>query len=72
MILGILFPPAILLLDFRLGEEASNHPENQDSRTKDEDDKSSKVGALRDALALLSTQPYDEHDCPRMLPPTWM
>lgn len=46
MILGIIFPPAILLLDFRLGEEASNPSENQESGTKDEDNKSSKVRAL--------------------------
>uniref|UniRef100_H3CXY4 Transient receptor potential cation channel, subfamily M, member 1a n=1 Tax=Tetraodon nigroviridis TaxID=99883 RepID=H3CXY4_TETNG len=42
VILGIIFPPAILLLDFRLGEEASNPSENQESGTKDEDNKSSK------------------------------
>lgn len=45
MILGIIFPPAILLLDFRLGDEASGHTnkENEDGGSKDEDSKSSKV-----------------------------
>uniref|UniRef100_A0A8D3D6K1 Transient receptor potential cation channel subfamily M member 1-like n=1 Tax=Scophthalmus maximus TaxID=52904 RepID=A0A8D3D6K1_SCOMX len=45
VILGIVFPPAILLMDFRLGEEASCHSskESNDSKSKDDDDKSSKV-----------------------------
>lgn len=45
VILGIVFPPAILLLEFRLGDEASFHSskENDDSKTKDDDNKSSKV-----------------------------
>ncbi|XP_070687197.1 transient receptor potential cation channel subfamily M member 1-like [Pempheris klunzingeri] len=44
VILGIVFPPAILLLDFRLGDEASFHSfrENDDGKTKDDDNKSSK------------------------------
>ncbi|XP_034437265.1 transient receptor potential cation channel subfamily M member 1a [Hippoglossus hippoglossus] len=44
VILGIVFPPAILLMDFRLGEEASFHSskENEDSKNKDDDNKSSK------------------------------
>uniref|UniRef100_A0A8D2ZTJ8 chymotrypsin n=1 Tax=Scophthalmus maximus TaxID=52904 RepID=A0A8D2ZTJ8_SCOMX len=44
VILGIVFPPAILLMDFRLGEEASCHSskESNDSKSKDDDDKSSK------------------------------
>ncbi|TWW67542.1 Transient receptor potential cation channel subfamily M member 1 [Takifugu flavidus] len=47
VILGIIFPPAILLLDFRLGDEASNRPNrnNEDRGTKDEDSKSSKDAA---------------------------
>lgn len=49
VILGIIFPPAILLLDFRLGDEASTRPNknNEDRRTKDEDNKSSKVTTLQ-------------------------
>ncbi|XP_074513194.1 transient receptor potential cation channel subfamily M member 1a [Sebastes fasciatus] len=44
VIIGIIFPPAILLLEFRLGDEASYHSskENDDDKTKDEDTKSSK------------------------------
>ncbi|XP_040925996.1 transient receptor potential cation channel subfamily M member 1-like isoform X2 [Betta splendens] len=43
VILGIIFPPAILLLDFRLGDEASHHSskEHDEGKTK-EDDKSGK------------------------------
>ncbi|KAM4592426.1 transient receptor potential cation channel subfamily M member 1-like [Odontesthes bonariensis] len=43
VILGIVFPPTILLLEFRLGDEASHHSskENDDGKTKD-DDKSNK------------------------------
>ncbi|XP_028437026.1 transient receptor potential cation channel subfamily M member 1 [Perca flavescens] len=46
VILGIVFPPAILLMDFRLGDEASYHSskQNEDSKTKDDDNKSSKDG----------------------------
>ncbi|KAK2854364.1 hypothetical protein Q5P01_007025 [Channa striata] len=46
VILGIILPPAILLLDFRIRDEASHHSpkENNDSKTKDED-KSSKDAA---------------------------
>ncbi|XP_062246524.1 transient receptor potential cation channel subfamily M member 1-like [Platichthys flesus] len=44
VILGIVFPPFILLMDFRLGEEASfnSSKENEDSKNKDDDNKSSK------------------------------
>lgn len=58
MILGIIFPPAILLLDFRLGDEASNHPNknNGDSGTKDEDNKSSKVMSHQYNLCVPSAQ----------------
>ncbi|XP_022605701.1 transient receptor potential cation channel subfamily M member 1 [Seriola dumerili] len=44
VILGIIFPPAILLLEFRLGDEASFHSskENEDSKSKEDDNKSSK------------------------------
>lgn len=45
VILGIIFPPAILLLEFRLRDEASYHSSkvNEDGKTKDEDNRSSKV-----------------------------
>ncbi|TDH17505.1 hypothetical protein EPR50_G00009690 [Perca flavescens] len=48
VILGIVFPPAILLMDFRLGDEASYHSskQNEDSKTKDDDNKSSKISYL--------------------------
>uniref|UniRef100_H3CJN7 Transient receptor potential cation channel, subfamily M, member 1a n=1 Tax=Tetraodon nigroviridis TaxID=99883 RepID=H3CJN7_TETNG len=59
VILGIIFPPAILLLDFRLGEEASNPSENQESGTKDEDNKSSKVRALGAAPPFCPLRPVD-------------
>ncbi|XP_054471796.1 transient receptor potential cation channel subfamily M member 1-like [Anoplopoma fimbria] len=44
VILGIVFPPAILLLEFRLGDEGSFHSskENEDNKTKEDDNKSSK------------------------------
>ncbi|XP_070761394.1 transient receptor potential cation channel subfamily M member 1-like [Enoplosus armatus] len=44
VILGIVFPPAILLLEFRLGDEASYHSskESDEGKTKDDDNKSSK------------------------------
>ncbi|XP_044213224.1 transient receptor potential cation channel subfamily M member 1-like isoform X1 [Thunnus albacares] len=44
VILGIIFPPAILLLEFRIGDESSFHSskQNNDGKTKDDDNKSSK------------------------------
>ncbi|XP_019118536.1 transient receptor potential cation channel subfamily M member 1 [Larimichthys crocea] len=44
VILGIVFPPAILLLEFRLGDEASFHSsrESEGGKTKEDDNKSSK------------------------------
>ncbi|CAJ1049981.1 transient receptor potential cation channel subfamily M member 1-like [Xyrichtys novacula] len=44
VILGIVFPPTILLLEFRLGDEASFHSskDSEDVKTKDDDNKSSK------------------------------
>ncbi|XP_033490944.1 transient receptor potential cation channel subfamily M member 1b isoform X1 [Epinephelus lanceolatus] len=44
VILGIIFPPLILLLDFRLGDDASYHaPEGKkEGKEKDDDTKSSK------------------------------
>ncbi|KAM4744784.1 transient receptor potential cation channel subfamily M member 1-like isoform 2-T2 [Anableps anableps] len=46
VILGIIFPPAILLLEFRLGDETSHHSskESMTGKTKDED-KSNKDAA---------------------------
>nr|XP_020512138.1 transient receptor potential cation channel subfamily M member 1 [Labrus bergylta] len=44
VILGIVFPPAILLLEFRLGDETSFHSsrDNEEGKTKEDDNKSSK------------------------------
>ncbi|XP_030280483.1 transient receptor potential cation channel subfamily M member 1b isoform X3 [Sparus aurata] len=44
VILGIIFPPLILLLDFRLGDDASYHTtgDKEDGKDKDDDAKSSK------------------------------
>ncbi|KAF7642242.1 hypothetical protein LDENG_00261600, partial [Lucifuga dentata] len=44
VILGIIFPPAILLLDFRIGDEAAynSSKENDDGKEKEDDNKSSK------------------------------
>ncbi|KAI3376894.1 hypothetical protein L3Q82_000010 [Scortum barcoo] len=48
VILGIIFPPAILLMEFHLGDEASYHStkDNDDSKTKDDNNKSSKISYL--------------------------
>lgn len=45
VILGIVFPPGILLMDFRLGDETAFHSSkgSEDARNKDEDNKSCKV-----------------------------
>lgn len=45
VILGIVFPPGILLMDFRLGDETALHSSRggEDIRNKDEDNKSCKV-----------------------------
>ncbi|CAL8243612.1 unnamed protein product [Lota lota] len=47
VILGIVFPPSILLLDFRLGEEATYHSskEKAEGKEREEDNKSNKDGA---------------------------
>ncbi|XP_073327886.1 transient receptor potential cation channel subfamily M member 1-like [Pagrus major] len=44
VILGIIFPPLILLLDFRLGDDASYHApgDKEEGKDKDDDTKSSK------------------------------
>ncbi|KAM3626264.1 uncharacterized protein V6R79_025949 [Siganus canaliculatus] len=44
VILGIIFPPAILLLEFRLGDEASFHSskDNEDVKSREDDNRSSK------------------------------
>ncbi|KAM9408338.1 transient receptor potential cation channel subfamily M member 1-like [Pholidichthys leucotaenia] len=41
VILGIIFPPAILLLDFRLGDESSHHSSKNSDSIKNKDDKKS-------------------------------
>lgn len=45
MILGIIFPPLILLLDFRLGDDSSFHAPGGkvEGKEKEDDTKSSKV-----------------------------
>ncbi|KAI1889620.1 hypothetical protein AGOR_G00164800 [Albula goreensis] len=45
VILGIIFPPSILLLDFRIGDDASYHysGEHEDGKDKDDDNKSRQV-----------------------------
>ncbi|XP_064169801.1 transient receptor potential cation channel subfamily M member 1-like isoform X2 [Anguilla rostrata] len=47
VILGIIFPPSILLLDFRIGEDMSyqGSAENEAGKEKEDDTKSSKDGA---------------------------
>lgn len=47
VILGIIFPPLILLLDFRLGDDATYHApgEKEEGKDKEDDTKSSKVNA---------------------------
>uniref|UniRef100_A0AAR2JTB9 Transient receptor potential cation channel, subfamily M, member 1a n=1 Tax=Pygocentrus nattereri TaxID=42514 RepID=A0AAR2JTB9_PYGNA len=50
VILGIIFPPAILLLDFRIGDDMSYHgsKETEEAKEKEEDTKSSKKGDEED------------------------
>uniref|UniRef100_A0A3B3CHB0 Transient receptor potential cation channel, subfamily M, member 1a n=1 Tax=Oryzias melastigma TaxID=30732 RepID=A0A3B3CHB0_ORYME len=43
VIIGIIFPPAIPLLDFRLGDEASHHSSKDSSDANNKDDKTNKV-----------------------------
>ena len=45
VILGIVFPPSILLMDFRLGEEATynSSKEKEEGKDRDDDNKSNKV-----------------------------
>uniref|UniRef100_A0A8C5FWX7 Transient receptor potential cation channel, subfamily M, member 1a n=1 Tax=Gadus morhua TaxID=8049 RepID=A0A8C5FWX7_GADMO len=47
VILGIVFPPSILLMDFRLGEEATynSSKEKEEGKDRDDDNKSNKDGA---------------------------
>ncbi|XP_064192413.1 transient receptor potential cation channel subfamily M member 1a [Anguilla rostrata] len=46
VILGIVFPPSILFLDFRIGEDATYHTsgDHEEGKDKDDDNKSSKDG----------------------------
>uniref|UniRef100_A0A8B9JD41 Transient receptor potential cation channel, subfamily M, member 1a n=1 Tax=Astyanax mexicanus TaxID=7994 RepID=A0A8B9JD41_ASTMX len=48
VILGIIFPPAILLLDFRIGDDMSYHTSKETKETKDKEDdtKSNKDGVV--------------------------
>uniref|UniRef100_A0A8K9V4F0 Transient receptor potential cation channel, subfamily M, member 1a n=1 Tax=Oncorhynchus mykiss TaxID=8022 RepID=A0A8K9V4F0_ONCMY len=54
VIFGIIFPPSILLMDFRLGEEVTCQApaENEEAKDKDDDNKSSKVNADMNADAV--------------------
>ncbi|XP_068446752.1 transient receptor potential cation channel subfamily M member 1-like [Clinocottus analis] len=65
VILGIVFPPAILLLEFRLGDEASFHSkENEESkaRGRQEDDNKSNKDAVSnfDAVSKKGEEEEDE------------
>ncbi|XP_077376516.1 transient receptor potential cation channel subfamily M member 1-like isoform X2 [Festucalex cinctus] len=63
VILGIVFPPAILLLDFGLGDETSVHSskENEGARSKDIDDDKSGKDATSNMDAAVSRK-GDEED----------
>uniref|UniRef100_A0A674B8K8 Transient receptor potential cation channel, subfamily M, member 1a n=1 Tax=Salmo trutta TaxID=8032 RepID=A0A674B8K8_SALTR len=54
VIFGIIFPPSILLMDFRLGEEVTYQApaENEEAKDKDDDNKSSKVNTDMNADAV--------------------
>ncbi|KAL7867962.1 hypothetical protein SRHO_G00093460 [Serrasalmus rhombeus] len=56
VISGIIFPPSILLLDFRLGDDA-HQDDNEDSKEKDDDNKS-----CRDANADTHSKKGDEEE----------
>ncbi|XP_008400927.1 transient receptor potential cation channel subfamily M member 1-like isoform X2 [Poecilia reticulata] len=53
VILGIIFPPAILLLEFRLGDETSHHSskENTTGKTKDENKPNKDVTSNVDTMS---------------------
>ncbi|XP_066523255.1 transient receptor potential cation channel subfamily M member 1-like [Hoplias malabaricus] len=58
VIIGIIFPPSILLLDFRLGDEAHQvNDDHEESKEKDDDNKSS-----RDANADTHSKKGDEEE----------
>uniref|UniRef100_A0AAX7T8E0 Transient receptor potential cation channel, subfamily M, member 1a n=1 Tax=Astatotilapia calliptera TaxID=8154 RepID=A0AAX7T8E0_ASTCA len=64
VILGIIFPPAIMLLDFRLGDEAPHHSSkgSNDGKTKD-DKKSNKDAASNvDATSKKGDEEENESD----------
>uniref|UniRef100_A0A671UDN6 Transient receptor potential cation channel, subfamily M, member 1b n=1 Tax=Sparus aurata TaxID=8175 RepID=A0A671UDN6_SPAAU len=64
VILGIIFPPLILLLDFRLGDDASYHTtgDKEDGKDKDDDAKSSKVDTEFDPNADTTSRKGDEEE----------
>ncbi|KAJ8340499.1 hypothetical protein SKAU_G00351320 [Synaphobranchus kaupii] len=48
VILGIVFPPSILFLDFRIGEDVTYHArDHEEGKDKDDDNKSSKVSTKK-------------------------
>ncbi|XP_043958746.1 transient receptor potential cation channel subfamily M member 1-like isoform X2 [Gambusia affinis] len=53
VILGIIFPPAILLLEFRLGDETSHHSwkENTTGKTKDENKSNKDAASNADTMS---------------------
>lgn len=56
VILGIILPPLILLLDFRIGDDASyqGHGDKDEGKDKDDDAKSSKVPVQGDIFDLVA------------------
>ncbi|XP_030613808.1 transient receptor potential cation channel subfamily M member 1-like [Archocentrus centrarchus] len=62
VILGIIFPPAILLLDFRLGDEASHHSYKGDNDGKTKDDKKSNKDAASNADAAAKKGDEEENE----------
>uniref|UniRef100_A0A8B9RI91 Transient receptor potential cation channel, subfamily M, member 1b n=1 Tax=Astyanax mexicanus TaxID=7994 RepID=A0A8B9RI91_ASTMX len=57
VIIGIIFPPSILLLDFRLGDDAHQVDDREEVKEKDDDNKSS-----RDANADTHSKKGDEEE----------
>ncbi|XP_049573518.1 transient receptor potential cation channel subfamily M member 1 isoform X2 [Syngnathus scovelli] len=64
VILGIVFPPAILLLDFGLGDESSFHSckESEGVASKDDDSKSGKMAAAASTPDAAVSKKGDEED----------
>ncbi|TNN34793.1 Transient receptor potential cation channel subfamily M member 1 [Liparis tanakae] len=69
VILGILFPPAILLLDFRLGDEARDN-EDSKARGRQEDDNKSNKDAVSnvDATSKKGDEEEDQRKVKKRIP----